>query len=110
MNWIAFVDHMPEPAYDRKNPDRPTHGKILVTNNLEAVDRWGTMSHLWLVDMVHPHPDSANVFNGKVFAEKGEITAFAQPSDMPLRNLTHWRPAVPEEWDREYLIGIGAEP
>lgn len=97
--WIAFADRMPEPAYDPKSPEpKPTHGYILVTNNLEAKDRWGKMSHVWLVSMVHTHPGGPHVFNGRTLAEQGEITAFAHPGDWPLRGLTHWRPAVPEEW------------
>jgi len=103
-DWIAFADQMPEPRYDSKNPG-PTHGMILVTNNVEAVDRWGTKSHVWLVSMVHEHPDGPHIFNGRELAVQGEITAFAHPGDIPLRNLTHWRPAVPEEWEeRSSLI------
>jgi len=98
--WIAFSDRLPTPAYDRKNP-RPTHGMILVTNNLGARDRWGKMSHVWIADMVHIHPEGPNIFNGRTLAEQGEITAFANPGDTLLRNLTHWRPAVPEEWEGE---------
>lgn len=90
--WIKFAESMPHEP----------HGKLLVTNNLAAVDSSGMMSHLWLVGMVHAHDDGPNVFGGRVLAEQGEITAYAHPGphpgDMPLRNLTHWRPAVPEEW------------
>lgn len=97
--WIAFADRRPEPQYDPKAKEpKPTHGMILVTNNIEARDRWGKMSHVWLVGMVHYHDDGPHEFAGRVRAEKGEITAFAQPCDMDLRGLTHWRPAVPEEW------------
>ena len=94
--WIAFSERMPEPRYNPENPG-PTHGYILVTNNLEARDRWGKMSHVWLVAMVHTH-ETDNVFNGNVLAVAGEITALAHPGDMRVRGLTHWRPAVPEEW------------
>ncbi len=95
--WIAFSDRMPEPAYDRKNPG-PTHGMILVTNAIDARDRWGRMSHVWIVNMVHAHPNGPHIFNGRELAVQGEITAFAHPGDMSLRGLTHWRPAVLEEW------------
>ncbi len=95
--WIAFADRRPEPRYERGR-EVPSHPDILVTNNLEARDRWGRMSHLWLVSMVHYHDDGPSIFNGRELAGKGEITAFAQPCDFALRNLTHWRPAVPEEW------------
>lgn len=96
--WIAFADRRPEPHYDRNRPG-PTHASILVTNNIEARDQWGHMSHLWLVGMVHYHDDGPHEFAGRVIAEKGEITAYDQSIDMAIRNLTHWRPAVPEEWE-----------
>jgi len=89
---------MPEPAYDPKNPG-PTHGMILVTNNLEGRNRWGKMSHVWLTSIVHTH--EADDFKGHIFAEAGEITAFAEPGGLALRSLTHWRPAVPEEWETQ---------
>ena len=96
--WIAFSDRMPEPAHDPKNPGQPTHGYILVTNNLEARNRWGKMSHVWLVSMVHIHEQEI-VFGGMEMAAAGEITAFAEPhGNRSLRGLTHWRPAVVEEW------------
>lgn len=95
--WIAFSEHRPEPTYDPKNPGRPTHGLILVTNNIEARDRWGHMSHVWLAGMVHYH-ETAKVWRGETEAEAGEITAYTEPNDRLVRHLTHWRPAVPEEW------------
>jgi hypothetical protein len=57
------------------------------------------MSHIWLVSMVHYHDDRAkmNFDNTLCLAMKGEITAFSE-GDMEIRGLTHWRPAVPEEW------------
>lgn len=96
--WISFSDQMPAPAYDRANPG-PTHGYILVTNNISARNRWGKMSHVWLVSMVHTR-DKNYEFGGRIVAFAGEITAFAQPGDTPLRGLTHWRPAVAEEWEQ----------
>lgn len=38
--WIAFTDEMPKPSYDPKNPG-PTHGYILVTNNIDARESLG---------------------------------------------------------------------
>lgn len=85
-NWISFSVQMP-----------PRHsGFLLVTNNLEARDAFGHHSHVWLVSMVHTHAESASM-GGRVYAEKGEITAFAEPADRHIRNLTHWRFALPEE-------------
>ncbi len=97
--WIAFAERMPEPRYDRKHPDQPTHGMILVTNNLEARNRWDKASHVWLTSMVYVH-DRAEVVDGLTLAEDGEITAYHEPcGGGPVRGLTHWRPAVAEEWE-----------
>ena len=86
--WTSFEEERPPADY---------HGFLLVTNNMGAVNAFGKMSHVWLVGMVHYHDDGPSVFCGRTDAEQGEITAFAHPSDMPLRNLTHWRYAIPEE-------------
>lgn len=74
--WIALTKELPPGIC----------GYILVTNNLKARDAFGKMSHVWLTMMVHKHPD-------------GTFTAFAEPDGASrIENLTHWRPAVPEEW------------
>lgn len=94
--WVSFASRMPMPAHDRKIVG-PTHGAILVTNSPDARNRWGAQSHVWLASMVHPHP--TEVRDGSyVEYEAGEITAFAD-GDMIIHRLTHWRPAVPEEWE-----------
>ncbi len=85
LTWTAFSDAMPEP-----------HRLLLVTNNLQARTAQGHMSHVWLVGMVHAH-ERAVEFLGRSVADAGEFTAFAHPSDMPLRSLSHWRYALPEE-------------
>lgn len=90
--WIAFADRRPPNDY---------HGRLLVTNNIDARNRYGKMSHVWLVSMVHYHDDAAETINGYTLASLGEITAFAEPGDMTLRGLTHWRPAIAEEFDLE---------
>lgn len=84
--WIPFTERMPSPH----------SGFLLVTNNLGARDAFGHYSHVWLVSMVHVHERQEKV-GGRIYAEAGEITAFAEPGDWHIRNLTHWRFAIPEE-------------
>ena len=55
-------------------------GKFLVTNNINARDAFGHMSHLWLVSMIHPQQD-------------GSFMAFSE-CDTKIGNLTHWRAAL----------------
>jgi hypothetical protein len=66
-------------------------GFLLVTNNIGARDAFGHMSHIWLVSLIFPQ-----------FA--GGFSAYAEPSDRRVENLTHWRPAIPEEWKPEKSI------
>lgn len=91
--WIPFSERMPLGAPGKM------HGMILITNNIQARNAFGNSSHVWLVNMVHTHPDGPVELGGRTLAEKDEITAFAHPGWMSLRNLTHWRPALPEEWE-----------
>jgi hypothetical protein len=58
---------------------------LLVTNNIAARDAFGHYSHVWLTSLVQRK-------------ESGVFVAFAEPSDQLIENLTHWRPALPEEW------------
>lgn len=60
----------------------PSNRLLLVTTNPEARDAHGEISHLWLVSIVH-------------FEEGGEVTSFDEAGRW-LRNLTHWRLAIPE--------------
>lgn len=87
--WIAFEAQMPTPP----------HGRILVTNNLSAKDAHGFASHAWMVGSVYRHrkQEMSCTRPGYVEAYEGEITAFTEDATR-LRNLTHWRPALPEEW------------
>lgn len=88
--WTPFASQMP-----------PSHsGFLLVTNNVEARDAFGHHSHIWLVSMVHVHKEAVRI-GGRDYAEKGEITAFAESGDHHIRNLTHWRFAIPEEAECE---------
>ncbi len=67
------------------------HGLILVTNNIRALNAHGKKSHVWLTTMIHESTD-----------EPGTFTCFPEPFDpytaRPVLYLTHWRPALPEEW------------
>lgn len=96
--WIPFSARMPLPVYA---PDpkiiSPVHGAILVTNAVDARNRWGAQAHAWLVSGVHEH--KTEIRNGSyVEAYAGEITAYTEERMMLIHGLTHWRPAVPEEW------------
>lgn len=66
--------------------DPPTnfHPRIIVTNDPDARDSMGAHSHIWLVHMVHLQDD-------------GKYSAF-DDYDMKIHNLTHWRPAIVEDW------------
>ena len=73
--WISVYERQPESF----------HGLILVTNNIEARNRHGNMSHVWLTSMLH--------HSGR------EFSAFPVESDHKVIGITHWRPAVVEEWE-----------
>jgi hypothetical protein len=61
-----------------KTAPRDCHqGKFLVTNNLEARDPFGYMSHLWLTSAV--------------FKDGNQYAAYADTSWNTVFNLTHWR-------------------
>lgn len=87
VSWIPFTERMPPPK----------SGFLLVTNNIDARDALGKSSHVWLVSRVHTHENGPEIWNGHTLAEQREITAYAEPIWLLLRNLTHWRWALPEE-------------
>ena len=75
-SWQTFDQSFPKP-----------HKWVLVTNNLDARNAHGLMSHLWLVD----------------FVQKSEIPNngyIAFQRNMEVINLTHWRYALPDEGDK----------
>lgn len=81
--WTSFSDSMADP-----------HRLLLVTNNLEARTAQGRMSHVFLVHGVFQHQREEQ--DGSfVYAYAGEVTAFDE-ADRRIRNLTHWRYALPE--------------
>lgn len=64
--------------------EKPEGGrKLLVTNNLEARDAYGEMSHLWLVNLLQ-HDDELG------------FLAYTD-GDTRIENLTHWRYALPPD-------------
>lgn len=67
----------------RKRDMRKQAGAVLVTNNLDARDSFGKMSRLWLTSLIQ-------------WAPLDGYCAYSE--DRLIRNLTHWRPAIPEEW------------
>lgn len=97
--WISFDQFRPTDI-------KLTHGSILVTNAKDEKDERGNASHVWLVDMVHFH-DQDNSFEGQVLGYKGEVTAYTDFSDdimKSIRGLSHWRPALIEEWPKSRVI------
>lgn len=59
-------------------PQHMKTGSFLVTNNINARDAHGAMSHVWLVRMVHE--------------ENGEYAAFLNDGFQKIGNLTHFLP------------------
>lgn len=58
-------------------------GYFLITNNLNARDAFGHMSHVWLTSMLHEQDEGGySAFNGDPF---GNV----------VHNVTHWQPIVP---------------
>jgi len=77
--WIALAD---------QRPPYPSP-LLLVTNNINASNRYGCMSHVWLTNMLH-------YGNG----DPGDWSyplAFDEHSDRRILGITHWRYAVPSE-------------
>jgi hypothetical protein len=72
--WIPVAERLPEP-----------HRRLLVTNNINAEDAFGQMSHVWLVRMIHEPSDTDH-------ENKGWI-AF-DDYDGIIESLTHWRYAL----------------
>lgn len=71
--WVKCSERLPEEH----------SGKILVTNNLEARDAFGHMSHIWLVQMIHDGGEEFGWF------------AFDDYDNRAPQNITHWMPLPP---------------
>jgi hypothetical protein len=67
-DWVSVKNALPDQM-----------GFVLVTNNINAKNSYGNMSHVWLALMVHPQDD-------------GTFAAFAHPSDNRVESITHWMP------------------
>lgn len=91
--WISFADQEPPQSAALDDPSVTTPDRVLVTNNINARDRMGRMSHLWLAS---PHKtDSADSFTGWVAYDE---------ADRCIQNLTHWLPVFKNP------IAIPADP
>jgi hypothetical protein len=98
-SWIPFSSLMPTDAYGDRH-----HPSILVTNNISARTAQDHTSHIWLVSNVYKHVIDEMPRPGYIYAYAGEVTAFSV--DTRVRNLSHWRPALPEEWSEESHLRI----
>jgi len=69
---------------------RPPHPSplLLVTNNLNASNRLGCMSHVWLAAMIH-YCEGPQVYPYPL--------AFVAHTDRKVQGITHWRYAIPSE-------------
>jgi hypothetical protein len=76
--WTAFADRWPDEHHD-----------VIVTNNMNARDAHGRMSHVWIV-----WPQMTEHDNPTFDSVKGEIIGFLHNHER-VRNLTHWHP-LPE--------------
>lgn len=77
--WIAVAER------------RPPHPSplLLVTNNINANDRYGCMSHVWLTGMLH-------YGNGNDPLKYPYPLVFTE-DDRRVLGITHWRYAIPSE-------------
>jgi hypothetical protein len=76
--WVAVSERLPEAP----------HEMLLVTNNIDARDAHGFMSHLWLVRMIH-HSDERGYY------------AFDDYDNIRPESITHWRYALAVRPGRE---------
>lgn len=72
--WVPIAEARPE-----------SHRRLLVTNNINARDAFGRMSHVWLVRMIHEPSETDHEHEGWI--------AF-DDSDRIIESLTHWRYAL----------------
>ncbi len=70
MNWLKL---------DPDNLPPPDAGPFLCTNNLNARDAYGRMSHVYLTTMFH-----------KTSGMEGPMAAFATPCNAMIWNVTHY--------------------
>ena len=81
MEWISFDEKEPPAQCALDDPSVSTVGNVLATNNIDARDRMGRMSHVWYLS---PHKDS----------KTGEWSGYTDAS-REVTGLTHWSPVSP---------------
>lgn len=96
---LAAGDGQDSRAWRPVDPNNlPEPQWMLVTNNIDARDARGDMSHLWLVYMLHaPSLDEPQY----------GVTAFS--GNRRICYITHWRPAIPEGADRMIVAATDPE-
>ena len=95
---LAAGDGQDSRAWRPVHPNNlPEPQWMLVTNNIDARDARGDMSHLWLVYMLHAPSLSEPQYG---------VTAFS--GNRRICYITHWRPAIPEGADR--MIVAATDP
>lgn len=75
--WISVNDRIPSSK----------DGAIIVTNNLIAVNAHGKKSHVW-ISTTGLYEDSTEAGSWCIFTDSERRISF----------VSHWRPALPEEW------------
>jgi len=73
--WIAFADRAPPEDAAIDNPSVKSWRSVLVTNNLNARDRMGRMSHVWYASPIH--------------SALGSWVTYDE-ADRKIVGLTHW--------------------
>ncbi|HEY5851979.1 MAG TPA: hypothetical protein VIT62_14590 [Lysobacter sp.] len=95
--WIAFADRWPGESVALDDPSVKTRDTVLVTNGINARDRMGRQTNVWLAAPIQ----SAN-----------EVVAFTD-SNQKIHGLTHWKPAFGQaESDRRdaEFVRVPREP
>src|SRR5690606_245407 len=96
---LAAGDGQDSRAWRPVDPNNlPEPQWMLVTNNIDARDARGDMSHLWLVYMLH-----APSLNEPQYG----VTAFS--GNRRICYITHWRPAIPDGADRMIVAATDPE-
>ena len=65
---------------EERLPDR--NRLLLITNNINARDAHGEMSHVWLVPRIYPDEDWTG--------------CYSYDGNIPIHSISHWRYALPE--------------
>ncbi len=84
--WIAFADRFPEPVAALDDPEITVTPVVLVTNNIDGIDRTGRPSNVWLASPQIALQDQSHC---RPHYTKGNVIAF-DDTDCVVINLTHW--------------------